>query len=207
MSRRFVLEREGRLFGAWLTDLLNGTVSNGVRLEFAFSKYHQVARIYTEKRPIRLSVDARKAPCHLTIEYILGADDSGRFLMVKSSYVGLFRDPAAEELLLHYDYERNKGGGYPEAHLQVHATSGSWSGLTDRTLSRLHLPVGGRRFRPSLEDLIEFMIVEGLVEGRDGWEQLIERGRSEYRRTQLNALTRSNPTDAAETLRDMHLMA
>jgi hypothetical protein len=68
----------------------------------------------------------------------------------------------------HFDYERDKAGGYPEAHLQVPGQSGALAAMTSgpdkRSLDRLHFPVGGRRFRPILEDVIEFLIVEQLAQ-------------------------------------------
>lgn len=70
--------------------------------------------------------------------------------MVESSFMGLFQDAALARPILHYDYERDKGDGYPEAHLQVCASSGAWDDLCaatrgdDRPFERLHLPVGGQ---------------------------------------------------------------
>jgi hypothetical protein len=84
--------------------------------------------------------------------------------------------------LLHCDYQREKEHGYPEAHLQICASSSSWEeagkrlGTGDvRLLPKLHLPVGGRRFRPTLEDVIEFLLVEDLVEASPKWNVELER--------------------------------
>jgi hypothetical protein len=57
----------------------------------------------------------------------------------------------------------------------VDATSAAFNELCGRVdrdaeLGRLHFPVGGKRFWPCLEDLVEMLIVEGLVSGRDGWQ-------------------------------------
>ena len=102
----------------------------------------------------------------------LQPDEQEVYLMVKSSAMILATDAVItnQNMLLHYDYQREKEDGYPEAHLQICATSESWeeAGMRHdgdtRLLSKLHLPVGGRRFRPTLEDILEFLIVERLVE-------------------------------------------
>ena len=116
-------------------------------------------------------------------------------------------DDRVEHLLLHYDYERDKGGGYPEAHLQVCATSPDWEQLrrrqddVHRPLAKLHLPVGGRRFRPTPEDLVEFLIAEDLAEGRDGRREIIENSRARFREKQLRAAIRRYPEIALDCLR------
>jgi hypothetical protein len=135
------------------------------------------------------------------------ADQEGQYLMVKSSFMGLFLDPSLEEALLHYDYERDKQDGYPEAHLQVVATSESWEELARRAghearpLERLHLPVGGRRYRPTLEELIDFLITEDLADGHPGWTDHVERGKTDFYQKQLRAAIRRDPATALDILR------
>jgi hypothetical protein len=64
----------------------------------------------------------------------------------------------------------------------------------------LHLPVGGKRFRPCLEDLVEMLIVEELTVGRPGWQEAIEEHRSRFRRIQLMAAVRDDPEATREEL-------
>jgi hypothetical protein len=118
--------------------------------------------------------------------------------MVTSSVMILAWAPdVADEsnLLLHYDYERGKEI-YPEAHLQVCASSDAWREAgrrldgKERLLERLHLPVGDRRFRPTLEDVIEFLIREQLAEAHSGWEKALETSRRGFRDKQLKAAVR-----------------
>jgi hypothetical protein len=93
-----------------------------------------------------------------------------------------------------------------EAHLQICASSEAWRKAgkrldgRERLLERLHLPVGGRRFRPTLEDLIEFLIVEKLAEPQDDWESAIEASRSRFREKQLKAAIRQQPEIAIAEL-------
>ena len=71
-----------------------------------------------------------------------------------------------------------------------------------RSFEDLHLPVGGRRFRPTLEDLIEFLITERLVRGREGWQQALTMSRNEFSVNQMRALIRRFPTEAAVAVRE-----
>jgi hypothetical protein len=66
----------------------------------------------------------------------------------------------------------------------------------------LHLPVGGRRFRPTLEDLIEFLITERLVKGNEGWQKPLAASRNQFQVNQMRALIRRFPTEAAAAVRE-----
>jgi hypothetical protein len=122
-------------------------------------------------------------------------------------------DSDLDNVLFHYDYERGKIDGYPEAHLQVCASSGAWAQAatrldgSTRVLERLHLPVGPRRFRPSVEDIIEFLISEKLAVGRDGWEDIVNAGREGFRVKQLRAAVRRDPDTAIALLQDEGLLS
>lgn len=162
-----------------------------------------------------LPIKIRKAPkFYLGLSIRLQPDEQEVHLTVKSSAMILATEPAItnENMLLHYDYEREKADGYPEAHLQICATSESWEeagrrhdGHT-RLLSKLHLPVGGRRFRPTLEDILEFLIVENLVEARLNWKAALEDSRDAFREKQLRAAIRQFPDVALDQLgRDKRL--
>jgi hypothetical protein len=65
-----------------------------------------------------------------------------------------------------------------------------------RSLDRLHFPVGGRRFRPILEDVIEFLMAERLAKAREGWAEVLSRERDQYYRIQLQAAIRRDPESA-----------
>jgi hypothetical protein len=179
-SKPFDLLAEARKFADTLSGLLNATVCNGVRLRAvtrpngdAMVGYKLTKTNYTPQRAFRLG----KSSLFCGLSYRLQPDAEGDYLTVGSSFLGLFGDERMETPLLHFDYERAKADGYPEAHLQVHAASPTWDAVLERcdvtsdrkrSLKHLHLPVGGRRFRPTLEDLIEFTIAERLVEGPPG---------------------------------------
>jgi hypothetical protein len=70
-------------------------------------------------------------------------------------------------------------------------------------MSSLHIPVGGSRQRPCLEDLLQFLIVECGFDKRRYWRKPIAEGRERWRRRQVSALVRDIHTDAARVLVDL----
>lgn len=204
--------------------MLNQTVCNGIRLKavirdpIAGAKsgmnigYNISAKNQDLQAGIPLTITPRQAKLYLGFFMHLEVDDTNDYMMVKQSMTMLSLDPDLARELLHYDYERdkNKDRGYPEAHLQVCASSEHWAAVGDLAgglpLSKMHLPVGpvgGRRFRPSLEDIIELLIVEGLVEARDGWHDALNLTRRPFQELQLKAAVRKYPELAAEALRKL----
>lgn len=212
LSRRFDLRGEAAEFADELSGLLNRTVSDGIRLSAVTDPEGQQARIgygitATSLVPRVVPLAFRGTPhLYLGLLYRMGPDDAGKYPMIRSSVMYLSPDADGSRTLLHYDYERDKDD-YPEAHLQVCATSDAWQDVTrrygpkGRPLERLHLPVGGRRYRPSIEDLIEFLITEQLAAGRRGWEKHVREGRSRFEERQLRAAVRRNPDAAMSILR------
>ncbi|TCO33364.1 hypothetical protein EV652_103365 [Kribbella steppae] len=153
----------------------------------------------------------RGAPrLYLGLSMRLEADPEVSYLMTTSSVMLLALDPELRQPLLHYDYEREKADGYPEAHIQVCASSPAWErvgeicgGEKGRELERLHLPVGPRRFRPSLEDLIEFVISERIVPPmQKAWRTVLDESRERFRVKQLRAAVRRDPDTALAVLRE-----
>lgn len=143
--------------------------------------------------------------CYLLVAYILRLDDEGVYLTVAKSNYGLYLDEALDEMLLHYDYDRDPGNAYPIAHLQFSGVSPAIQQLCNRAsvakeLKDLHFPVGGKRYRPTLEDLLEFLIVEDLAVARPDWRQHLEGHRGEWERRQLKAAVRRDPESAREVL-------
>jgi hypothetical protein len=101
--------------------------------------------------------------------------------------------------------------GPPDAHLQICATSKAWEQIgvrvdgTERLLGRMHLPVGGRRFRPTLEDMVEFLVTEKLAQPKNGWKEAVTAGREKFRKKQLRAAIRRDPETARDALADLDL--
>lgn len=141
----------------------------------------------------------------MNVSYQVRMDDEQRYLTVQSSFCGIFADASLETCLCHFDYERDKDL-YTGAHLQVHGLSPALDALNrdkgKRPLDKLHFPVGGKRFRPCLEDVIEFLVAERLVDGKPGWERVVEEGRSTFQRSQLKAAMRRNTAVVEEFMRE-----
>ena len=193
-----------------LTEMLNQTVAEKVHVGCLWDHgYDDVMGYGTGLWPGRSPsfVPLRSASDHpvwLRIAGTLFLDPAGFLTVRTSSFALAAGDPPSE--LLHYDYERDKVA-YPDAHIQVEAASGAWvrlltsSGRSAAGLGKIHLPVGGRRYRPALEDLMETLILEDLVEPHPGWAKVLDAGRDDFRRRQLRAAIRNDPDTAAAALR------
>lgn len=211
----FNLVQESHKFKDNLTSLLNATICDGIRLSCLVFEQdgctligYEISRydVRGEAIPIKFSRDMK---FFLGLSINLRPDPQGEHLMVFSSAMILGTGPVITNanMLLHYDYERDKSDGYPEAHLQICATSQAWDEAAvrpngeARPLSKRHLPVGGRRFRPTLEDIIEFLVVEQFADPRPGWKDALESSRDEFREKQLRAAIRRYPEVALSQLK------
>lgn len=103
----------------------------------------------------------------------------------------------------------------PQSHWHLHAERGSFSALLSRTaergrgrrdasrLSSLHFPLGGPHFRPSLADVVEFVIVECGVDPLPGWQRAVHEYRVHWRRDEAAATAQQFPAETAAALRRM----
>ncbi|WP_061292107.1 hypothetical protein [Herbidospora cretacea] len=144
---------------------------------------------------------------YMDLSYRMFLDlSTGRLRMVASA-IAISAADENRSRLCHWDYERDKDRGYPDAHLHIHGKSDAeifWRPrLVNPGLDNLHFPVGGRRFRPTLEDVITFLVREGICEGRDGWWERVDSSRAEYERQQLGAAIRCDEDGAVRWLRDL----
>jgi hypothetical protein len=156
--------------------------------------------------PIALTTSRSPGRLCLDVLHTLDLDASGAFLTTnKSSYTLLEREGASP--IMTYDYTREPPNEYPEAHFHLHGESDALRSMLrrcDRKSDKptdLHFPVGGRRFRPCIEDLIEFCILERLVTPREGWQAALGESRGRYHARQLRAAVRRDPVQSAEVLR------
>jgi hypothetical protein len=133
------------------------------------------------------------------------------FLKIDRSRVAL--TPVFENVpVARLEFE-NRATGAPTSHWQFHAERGALSFILARTrrggkrervpmsLADLHFSNGGRRFRPGLEDFIEFLIRECGFDSRDGWRTAVEDGRELARRFQVRTIARNYPAEVAEVLK------
>ena len=169
-----VLSRD---FAESIQRLLNATICNNIRIAAvvspdpgAFVVGYKVSKSSVRTSRFPVAIKSGKPRCWLEIGFQMRMDSTGDYLEVDKSFIGAYAADDGQTSLCHFDYERDKQG-YPEAHLQISGESAAlavWSGKPRRELDRLHFPTGGRRYRPTLEDVIEFLIVEGLADGRAG---------------------------------------
>lgn len=135
-------------------------------------------------------------------------DSSGQYLAIEESTYNLLAVlDRAPVLRVHYMREQRSR---PSAHVHVHAHRGTLSHLLSQAghehphdMSSLHIPVGGSRFRPCLEDFIQFLICECNFDSLPGWRAEVEAGRERWRYRQAAAVTRDAPEEAARVLREL----
>lgn len=160
----------------------------------------------------------------LAVNYNCVWDSAEQYLCVENSDVGVYPlNRIQKEPLFRYEYVRTPNGNVPCAHLQVHAHRDAFTHLLghsgphsararkrngrslDRTpsVSEFHFPLGGPRFRPALEDILQVLQEEFGLETGPGWPRIRDDGRAGWRRTQIAASVRDAPEQAAQTLRDM----
>lgn len=213
------LEAQARRFANETSDLLNGTVCRGVRISTLRTPRGDVImgpgikKTRPDPAPIPITTGS-KARVFLYLIHSYCLDPEGEFLTMASSTLSLYSSPdmSDEHLVVGIDYIREPANRFPGCHLHVYGERSDMDAIyipdpsdpesrRSRTLRDLHLPVGGRRFRPTLEDLIEFMVTERMVIPHDGWEDVVNAHRARWNETQLKAAVRRSPEHAADALR------
>lgn len=119
--------------------------------------------------PLRRACDEHDL-LSLKVEFRVGKDDSGDFMRAESSTFGLWvatGQKSKARPVFRVEYDRN-ATSKPQAHVHIHAESvelgwiyGS-AGLALPNMHEIHFPVGGKRFRPTVEDLLLFLHRENL---------------------------------------------
>lgn len=216
MPLRPDLRRQTHDFAQRINDLLNRTVADGVRVHALIREDGRIGWVgyrTDARRPypgsgIPLALGRRRPRAFLHVMHTLVLDEQQRYLTAEQSSYGLYLSADLSGCIFHYDYIRQPDNPYPPAHFQVEGSSPELDELSVRVgksgrLGELHFPVGGKRFRPSLEEFVSFLIIEGLAEGRRGWEAAVEEHWAWYQRVQLKAAVRRDPEAAREALVDV----
>ncbi|MEV1006415.1 hypothetical protein [Streptomyces sp. NPDC049881] len=168
---------------------------------------------------------ARRIPIRINGEVVLslGAryrccwDVSRSFLAADQTDIHLFFEGSTDPLL-RLEYVR-RSRNPPGAHMQVHAHRDEWAyllrlsekGRPDKRLARrklprlaeMHLPVGGHRMRPVLEDVLLFLERELAIDVVPGWDKVLKRHLEDWRRLQLRSAVRDAPEEAVTVLRSL----
>ncbi|MGH3783181.1 MAG: hypothetical protein ACRDRO_21785 [Pseudonocardiaceae bacterium] len=159
----------------------------------------------TEKaQTIPLLREGSKA-AELFVQFLLVADSAGRYPAVDKSTFELRIDRLP---LLRLEFNREMHTA-PSSHWHVHVERAALTGLLVRNdpdhsgeLYKLHLPVGGARMRPCLEDMLQLLIQEFCFDSKQGAHQAIEDGRIRWRHRQLAAMVRDDPEEAVRVLQE-----
>lgn len=160
--------------------------------------------------PIPLFVAGEQVAA-LWVQYRLTvAPETGRIVTETSQFRLLLqsdRDPIAR---LEYD---SRPSTSPVAHWHVHAERGAFTALLAKAavagqrrrdparLSTVHYPLGGARFRPSIEDFLCFLIEECGIDSRPGWRSTLARGRDRWHQVQARLVAHDHADDVAAELR------
>ena len=171
----------------------------------------------------RAKVDG-KPRIRLEASYILNQGAEGLLRVVSSEFhVKLLNESAP---LFHYDFVGVARSELPAAHLNIHvsdeplrelmAIAGNRNRAKRRRKrekrghesqpSELHFPIGGRRFRPCLEDVIQFLIFELGVDRQPGWWDRVREGRAQWRGRQTAAAVKDDPATALSELLRMGVL-
>lgn len=218
-------------FAAILTEVVNGTLATGARFVVTpFEGPTELAWVFPEGStpanvsliPIVAGLGHGQSPrLWLRTSFQVRLDDTGDHLAVHRSVFGLAIDQVSGRPAVRVEYDRDQGNEPDDetparhrrsaAHVQIHGSSEELAyvqGLNGdrqlRGLEKFHIPVGGRRFRPSLEDFIEFLWAERLVPGlHDGWQDVLTHHRSNWLTLQLRAAVRNDAATAVAQLETM----
>ncbi|WP_030917396.1 hypothetical protein [Streptomyces sp. NRRL B-24720] len=153
----------------------------------------------------------------LMVRFYCCWDGSSTFMATDQADVHVFY-AGVPDPLLRYEYVRSSKEP-PGAHVQVHAHRDEMAyllrlaekgrpkqGLKRNRLPRLsemHLPVGGHRMRPALEDVLLFLKREFAIDTVDGWKAVIDEHLRDWRLMQLKTAVRDAPDTAAQVLRSL----
>lgn len=207
------LETRSALFAQSIQDTLDGSLPGGrlVVSVKAPTAPRFVVRLEDEKMPLFI---AGEEIGHLSFAMDQEFDRARMFLKTSRSKIAVTAILDKAPLFrLEYSADSTRA---PIAHWHVHAERGAMSYMLTRAnqqsprriskphdFSSLHFPVGGERFRPCLEDVVQFLIEEMGIDCLPGWRLAVESGRETWRRMQLRAAVRDAPNEAVSVLQSL----
>ncbi|MDN5688598.1 MULTISPECIES: hypothetical protein [unclassified Brachybacterium] len=155
-----------------------------------------------------------KANFHCTWDHV------NEYLTVEKSGISVYAVKPTGQPIIRYEYERD-ARSVPASHMHVHAHRDSLTYMmakagveTQRaerraisgevpSLQDLHLPLGGHRFRPALEDVLEMLIDEFGVDHPEGSFEVLRAARERWRLIQTRAAVRDAPQAAIDALESL----
>lgn len=214
------LEAESTRFADNLTDLIQGCLRDAPEFVVVDASDNQQRRIGPSPFesgfafiPLLRKCDGNGPPrLMLKVEFHVSLDRQQDHLAVQRSTFGLWVQPDVQRSprpVFRIEYDRD-ASNKPSAHIHLHAESVElgWiygtAGLPLPRLQEIHFPVGGRRFRPTVEELLEFLHREQLfTDWSPGWRPRLDESLSDWNRRQARATVRNDPKAAIEQLESM----
>jgi len=218
------LETQAREFAESLTSTVRALVPDCAAFDASLLRDRQLKRerFWVRQDPatgIPLSVDGNPI-LTLKAEYHCFLDGHGQSLAVDETQVKVYAGPqAAREPLFRYHYLRHGPSDLPAAHIHVHAHRDALSHVLGQTgiktargrarargddiprMPDLHFPVGGHRFRPCMEDVLEMLVTEFGVDHPEDAIEALRKGRETWRRSQTRTVVRDTTEEAIAVLR------
>ncbi|MCY3562012.1 MAG: hypothetical protein OXH20_12730 [bacterium] len=204
-----------------LNGLVRGVLDTPTRFDAEVVPHRQLAIVRppcpeADKVPAIPLIRAKggnEAPAlFLGVTYKVAMDANDTHLQVLTSTISLRVDVTGGKRvprpLVRVEYDRDQlRPGRTAAHVHLHANAPemAWvygsGGQPAPDLHSLHFPVGGRRFRPTLEDFLLFLDREGLyTDWKDGWRPKLIQSLEEWERLQARATARQFPEEAVSAL-------
>lgn len=207
MSDPASIEEQAREFGESVSDLLSRCMPSAPAI--SLSVLEDRIRIRPDGQGdqsggVPLLVGGQQL-AWLRLHYSCRPDRTGKYLAIDSGNFWVVSTKDRSPLFrFEFTYESRTA---PHSHIQVHGERGALTHLLTRTghdrpheMSALHLPTGGSRFRPSLEDVVQFLFEECRFDSVDGWIEAVHQHRAAWRDKQTRAVARAMPQAAAEAL-------
>lgn len=209
---------ESQQFASTLSELLSNALAVPVNLATT-ELDHSHCMIQPSRAPrarpsvIPLAQDRKgdsAAPLGVNVRFKTTLGAESRSLSIVDSSIGLFLLARNPRPLFRIEFTRHEGseGNRSDnrrhhraaAHVHVHASSTDFGFVSSAfearmgtTVDALHFPVGGRRFRPTVEDFVEFLEHERFLPPFTPQARaLLSQGRENWQRHQLHSLIREN---------------
>jgi hypothetical protein len=217
-------------FANQLEQLVNGTICDdfainvidlGAKDEFRLVSYPKSSRPSHRAIPTEIvnSFSLHGEPLlGFQAIFVIVPDPRDRYLAVRKSIVSANHLPSGGIPLIRLEYNRDAGiepgkanqrrHSRHAAHVQIHGESSTlnevWAQTslnTPKKLEELHIPVGGRRFRPTVEDFIEFLELESIIPKlKERGTEVLNENRNRWLDLQLKSAVRESPATAIQEL-------
>lgn len=176
------------------------------------AKDNHVVVISQDPKGIQLYVQSQPV-YRLRVDYRCTWNSTEQFLAIHKSTYQLAIDDYPEPVL-RFDFVKD-AQNVPISHINIHshhpglqkamasAKPNSRANKAGDDTSKLHIPTGGLRFRPTLEDVLEMLVREFNVDTVATWKRSIKQGRKTFRDAQLAAAVGDNPGVAVSALEEL----